>query len=480
MGDGDSIVRLWSVRDKRVAREFEHGSAPRSVHFGPAGDWMVTEDATHTLRLWALGDEARPVLVRRSAAPWSVDFDGDWLMIGSLDRGFELLGLADQARRGPVLQHGLPGTIRDGMKGGGRAAAAGQFAVTWDGESAVKAWRLPPAPDGTGAGAGSAASLATLAPRGGPLAVASIGGDVRIFSGVQPVVMSAGQAPSFIGHLRPVTNMRFDAGGTLLATGALDGSLRVWDVGSGAPRAFFASQADGAVLDLVFTPDAQQVISASQRSVLVTDAMDGSALARASIQAGLPQLAVSPDGTEIWIAGDRQSLTRWRWQAGVVEPAPELGDNVTRIALGPQGQLLATVDAERRLRLWNAAFEQRGEFVRLPAAVKDLWFSADAQSLVVQAGPWLHRLAVRPDGLQVTDTRLLSEPPDASAAGSEPGTVKLLFGANGSRPFAAQLPVTTPLGNAFEESADQWLPRVQSLLQLTLNEAGEALPLAGR
>lgn len=480
VGDGDRIVRLWAVRDKRVAREFEHGSAPVAVRFGPAGQWLVTEDATHTLRLWAVGDEDKPVLVRRAASPWSVSFDGDWLMIGSLDRGFELLGLADQARRGPILQHGLPGTVRSGMIGGGRLAAAGQFAVTWDGESAVKTWRLPPAPDSTASSAGSAASLAALAPRGGPLAVASIGGDVRIFSSVQPVVLSAGQAPAFIGHLRPVTTMQFDAAGKLLGTGALDGSLRVWEVGSGAPRAFFASQADGAVLDLAFSPDGQQVISASQRSVLVTDAMTGAALARASIQAGRPQLAVSPDGTEIWIAGDRQGVTRWRWQAGVVEPAPELGDNVRRIALGPQGGVLATVDGERRVRLWSPSFEPRGAPVRLPAAVETLWFSPDAAFLVAQAGPWLHRLAVRAEGLRVTDTRLLSEPPDASAPGQAAETVNLLFGANGSRPFAAQLPVTTPLGSAFEESAAQWVPRVETALQLTLDEAGEALPLGSR
>lgn len=480
VGDGDRLVRLWAVKDKRIAREFEHGSAPTSVHFGPAGKWLVTEDATHTLRLWALEDEARPVLVRRSAAPWSVSFDGDWLMIGSPDRGFELLGLADQSRRGPILQHGLPGTVREGMQGGGQLAAASQVAVTWDGESAVKTWRLPPAPSGGDNRVGSAASFATLASRGGPLAVASISGDVRIFSALQPVVLSAGQAPAFIGHLRPVTTMRFDASGSLLATGALDGSLRVWDVGTGAPRAFFANQADGAALDLAFTPDGQQMISASQRSVLVTDALTGAELARASIQAGRPQLAVSPDGTEVWIAGDRQGLTRWRWQAGILEPVPELGDDLRRLALGPGGRLLATVDGTRRIRLWNSAFEPRSEPVRLPAAVDHLWFSADGDFLLAQAGPWLHRLAVRQEALQIIDTRLLSEPPDASGPGQEAGTVKLLFGANGSRPFAAQLPVAEPLGPAFEEPIAQWLPRVETALQLTLNEAGETLPLSGR
>jgi hypothetical protein len=74
----------------------------------------------------------------------------------------------------------------------------------------------------------------------------------------------------------------------------------------------------------------------------------------------------------------------------------------------------------------------------------------------------------------------LSEPPDASAPGQDTGIVKLLFGANGSRPFAAQLSVSTPLGPVFEEPVAQWLLRVETALQLTLNEAGETLPLAGR
>jgi WD40 repeat protein len=480
VGDNDRLVRLWSSADGRVAREFEHGSAPTAVHFDPAGNWIVTEDATHTLRLWSLAAGEQPALVRRAAAPWSVSFDGDWLMLGSLDRGFEFLSLGDRARRGPVLQHSLPGTVRKGLAGGGRLATAGNFAVTWDGETAVKAWRLPPAPDGTGVGIGASNSFAALAPGGAYLATGSVTGDVRIMSSTQSVVLAGQRAPSFIGHLRPITSMRFDANATLLATGALDGSLRVWDVASGAPRAFFGSQADGAVLDLRFTPNAQYLVSASRRSVLVTDATTGDPVARTSIQGARPRLAVNQAGTEIWIAGDRQGITRWRWQAGVVEAGPDVGDDIRRIALGPQGKALATVDAARRLSLWRLGQDDGTDSVRLPAAVDELWFSADGRYLTVQAGPWLQRFAALPGGLEALETRLLSEPPDGSGRGASSDFVSVLFGAPTSRPIAAQVPLASPMGEQLEESSAQWLPRVEAALQLTVDQAGEPLPIAPR
>jgi WD40 repeat protein len=473
VGDSDRLVRLWSVSGNRLVGEFVHGAAPASIVFSSDGQWLATQDQAHTLRLWNLESGGNPLLVRTGSAARSVSFDGDWLLLGSLDAGFETLRLTDLVRRGPSFQHGLPGLVRDGLASGGRVAAALGVAITWDGEAAVKAWALPPAPELTvGGGAGVAANIATLAPAGGRIAVATGQGDVRMFPSGQALVLTPEQRPAFIGHLEPVSALRFAASGELLGSGALDGSLRVWDVASGAPRSFFVNQADGAVLDLGFTPDGRFLVSASRRSVLVTDAQSGETLTRVGIQSANPRLAVGPTGEDIWIAGDRGGLTRWRWREQLADPVIGAGADMQRIALDPRGRWVATANARRRIQLWDTQTGQQTSVVRVAAAVDRLWFNPDGRFLFAQAGPRLQRFAVLPEEISPAETRLLNATPDDSLM-QQPGVLQLLFGAQTSRPVAEEIRLGEPLGPLPEESLEQLQLRIESALQLKVGESGE-------
>ncbi|MGI9329493.1 MAG: AAA-like domain-containing protein, partial [Gammaproteobacteria bacterium] len=455
VGDSDRLVRLWSVSGNSLVGEFAHGAAPASIVFSPDGQWLATQDQAYTLRLWNLESGGNPVLVRTGSAARSVSFDGDWLMLGSLDSGFETLRLTDLARRGPILQHGLPGLVRDGLAAGGRVVPTRGVAITWDGESAVKAWALPPAPElSAGGGSGVAANIATLAPGGDRIAVATGQGDVRIFPAGQALVLTPDQRPAFIGHLEPVSVLRFAPSGAVLASGALDGSLRVWDVASGAPRSFFVNQADGAVLDLGFTPDSRFLVSASRRSVLVTDAQSGEILTRVGIQSTNPHLAIGPGGEDIWIAGDRGGLTRWRWREEQVDPVIEAGADMRGVALDPLGRWVATANARRRIQLWDTQTGQQTGVVRVAAAVDRLWFNRDGRFLFAQTGPWVQRFAVLPDAISSAETRLLNATPDDGLL-QEPGVLRLLFGAQTSRPDTVAISLGLPLGPLPNESQER-------------------------
>ncbi|HHQ14813.1 MAG TPA: hypothetical protein ENK16_07265, partial [Chromatiales bacterium] len=109
VSDGDRLVRVWSLPGGELAGEFEHASMPAAIHFDASGRWMVTSDADHTFRLWDMqAVHDLPVLVRSSSAPWAVRFGKGQFVFGSLDRGFEVIGLAGGSRQGPVLRHGSP------------------------------------------------------------------------------------------------------------------------------------------------------------------------------------------------------------------------------------------------------------------------------------------------------------------------------------------------------------------------------------
>ncbi|MDJ0928684.1 MAG: AAA-like domain-containing protein [Gammaproteobacteria bacterium] len=476
VSDGNRLVRLWSVTTGRLVGEFAHASAPAGIYFDPAGEWLATEDASHTLRVWNLEAGGAPVLLRSGAAPWAVDFDQDRLLLGSLDRGFEVVSLNDGERVAPILRHGTPAARSSDGPQPGQAALAANLAVTADGEEAVKIWRLPaPLPElaETRAALPPAAGAAAIDPSGRYLAVATSAGDVRILTVGQQLVVPGGPgSPGFIGHFSPAFRLAFDPTGQTVASGAMDGSLRVWDVAGGAPRGFFANQGDGAIQDLLFGPAGDWFVTVSQASVQVIDTATGSVLARTPIQGMRPRLAIGSDGTEIFIAGDHDGMTSWNWQAQLVEPLLEIGRGVRDVAISPGG-LISVARSSRRVELWTANQQRLAGRVRLPVAVDDMWFTADGSELIVRGGLWIFRLRAAGDGLARRSARVLPEAPDAGAIDPVSGNVFVLTGARSSRPQLTTLVAGQPAASPVEEAATELRPRLKAVLQLTLDEWGE-------
>ena len=93
VSDGDRLVRLWSVRDGKLVAEYEHGAKPTSIRFDATGQWLSTQDAAHSFRLWSPEGSDSPVITRPASSAWSVSISEGSMLLGSLDRGFEIIGL---------------------------------------------------------------------------------------------------------------------------------------------------------------------------------------------------------------------------------------------------------------------------------------------------------------------------------------------------------------------------------------------------
>jgi len=145
VSDGDRLVRLWSVRDGKLIGEYEHAAKPVDIKFDAAGRWLMTQDAAFGFRAWSVGG-SRPVITRRASSAWNASVSGDSLLLGSLDRGFELIDLVSGHIQGGVFGHGIPKARKNAgrYKPGALLASDHGFAVTYDGQFALKFWRLPP------------------------------------------------------------------------------------------------------------------------------------------------------------------------------------------------------------------------------------------------------------------------------------------------------------------------------------------------
>jgi WD40 repeat protein len=158
-----------------------------------------------------------------------------------------------------------------------------------------------PYPDGT-------LSALELSPSGARLALASDQGVVRT------VELATGAARVVGRHDGRVLIVRFSADSGSLATGGLDGQVKIWDLLGGS---IVVSGHTARVWDVAFSPDGRWLASASADGTVRTFERDGRPLAVLRGHAG-PVLSVdvSPSGGEIVSTGIDGAVRRWSVETG--------------------------------------------------------------------------------------------------------------------------------------------------------------------
>ncbi|MDP7297593.1 MAG: proprotein convertase P-domain-containing protein, partial [Gammaproteobacteria bacterium] len=487
VSDGDRLVRLWSVRDGKLIGEYEHAAKPVDIRFDATGRWLMTQDAAFGFRVWSVSGGLQPVFSRHASSAWDANIIDTSLLLGSLDRGYELIDLVSGPIKGSIFSHGIPAARKAPERYASHALLAPDYgyAATYDGRRALKIWRLPPQFDiaQSGEAASAVSSAAAIGPDGRYIALATDDGDVRILQAdKQALVLPGGDLrASFFGHLDPIMRVTFSSTGNLVASGSLDGSVRVWETASGAPRSFFAGHADGTVHDLVFSADDKLVFSSSRRSVIVIDAMNGDLLAQAQIQGEQPKLAVSADGQRVYIAGDRGGLTRWLWRSDIVEPLIAPASSIRHVAVDRRETLLATIDEQNRVRIWDiASMVARENRIQIAGAVDHLSISADGSHVFAQSGVWLNLLTVTGGGLQFEATRLLETAPAAVIPADQGLEAYVLTQLSASMANVEHLHLSVSAAEPLDEPRDQLVTDIESRLSLTLDKWGDAQPMHRR
>jgi WD40 repeat protein len=484
ISDRERFVRVWQVQNQALTAECEHPARPIAVAFDPSGQWLVTQDVADALRIWDYSAGCRVLVARRGNGRWQAAFSpaADSVLVGNYSRGFEWLALPLGQRMGIAVQPGMSGagSVPETVAAMPRLVPQLGLAVTYDGRRAVKLWTLP-RQDGEASAvvAGDTDEIA-ISPGTGLVARGSAAGDVRMGAGdtLATLRQVADTEPDFIGHLSAVTALAFDHRGRLVASGSLDGTIRVWDARSGMPRNFFAAHGDGAVHDIAFFPRGEWLASASRGSVLVVDAASGEVRSRLAIQAEHPVLDVSADGAWVYIAGDRNGITRWNWRTGSANTVAEGEQPIRVIALSRDGQLLAGAANDRVVRLWqlHTGVVLHRTFTA-PAPVNAVWFSADRSQLMVQSGAWVHVLDVDTAGLTARHSTPLPDA-DTRIGPAADGQGVLLFGTTpGALPGVTRLARSQSWASPVDVDRNSPLARtIAGRLNLTVDAMGAMRP----
>jgi WD40 repeat protein len=198
-------------------------------------------------------------------------------------------------------------------------------------------------------------------------------------------------------HGATVVSVAYTPDGKSVATGGLDGVVRVWDAATGRQRLRIPT--DGALLPLdedsedphalpiAYSPDGRRLATPGpDHAVVLREAATGRAV-RTLCGPGKPvvALAFAPDGQTLFAMDQGQAVRAWDADG---QERLNIAGRRTRgaaFALAPDGKTIAT-GGEDGGRLWDAA--RRTELDRLPGVprVHSVAFSPDGGTLAVGDG----------------------------------------------------------------------------------------------
>lgn len=416
----DHTARIWdAMTGKEIGEPMRHDNWVRSATFSPDGRTVVTASYDRTARVWdartglALGEP-----LRHSGTVYMARFanDNSSIVTASFNHTAQIWKW-QPVRNFPVIRQA--GVMKSAFLTGDDkyiAAVSTQGVEVWDartgqaitgiarnGSDEIKAAHF--SPDGkwlltTTAGAAQVWTTADGKPAGPAIPFGDLEYAALTLDGRRMATASADEVQLWESQSgRPVwtrplhsegalAGIGFSPDGRTIVTYTHQGTVNLWDAGSGKPTA--KTMKHGArVFSATFSPDSKWLVTTSaDREAIIWDAQTGQVAGDKDIKMKHDSWVLdgefSIDGK--WIVTASADKTARIWDAQTHEPgAPPLAQKgaVNSVRFSPDGQSFVTLSEDGIAQVWDVrtGFET-GKAIGTGESIVDVNFSADGKWLV--------------------------------------------------------------------------------------------------
>ena len=327
----DGPIKLWDVSTQTKIATFE-GQAGGTVAFSPDGTKLASGSVDKTVKLWEVSTGKNiSTLTGHTELPRSVAFSPDGMKFasGSMDKTIKLWEVSTGKNMSTLTGH------------------------------TDRVESIAFSPDGTKLASGSQDETVRLWDVSTGANINILGKIDNTSAAVQMLQIFSGRGPSSTQRKSPVTSVAFSPDGTILASGEINGMVKLWEVSTG--RNINTFRGSGALSKSVaFSPDGTQLASSTSggyETVEIWEVSTGKIINTiAGHLDGVDSIAFSPDGTKLATGlSVSQGVKLWEIETGKqVATFSEKMGSVMSVAFSPDGATLAsTPGALGRIKLWD-------------------------------------------------------------------------------------------------------------------------------
>lgn len=161
-----------------------------------------------------------------------------------------------------------------------------------------------------------------------------------------------------VRHVHSVTSLAYSPDGRILASGGLNGNIRLWNSKRGLYLQTLSDNEDP-VTSISFAPDGRTFISSGKRKIInLWDAREWEhimELKAGFMASSMSSVVFSPDGKTIVGACGDNDIYLWNSETGILrQKFSGHTEWVTSVTFSPDGTVLASSSNDRTIRLWDA------------------------------------------------------------------------------------------------------------------------------